>query len=467
MTFRSAVQVFKEERLPHFTWAWYTLPMSTGGLSLLLSVTPNRFPGLTTIGVVLYICNIVIFLSISSIMIWRYSSCNVTFKDTLMHPLESLFIPTFFLATATIINCMCAYAVPKTGEWMVVLLRVIFWIYTATTFCQSVIQYFILFNNRQHPIQNMTTAWVLPAFPCMLVGTVASAVVKTQPRQHAFNMALAGTTCQGLGFLISCFMYSILIRRLMQFGLPEIKARPGMFITVGPPSFTCLALLGLAQDASYFLPEKFLTLKTTDVSEILLIMGTTGSVLLWSVSAWFWALTMVSILAGLIQEPQEMRFILGWWAFVFPNVGFTIATIELSKVFDSSALGWLASGMTILIFAAWLFVLTFNIEAVVKGRIMGKGLDEDREIRFDSHLEARVEDLECKVELPRHLSGFSKDYRMGEKFDEEEEERIREFHRGRGMSCASGMTTVAPTPMISRKPSDDENMPSSTLGARR
>lgn len=42
----------------------------------------------------------------------------------------------------------------------------------------------------------------------------------------------------------------------MQDGLPDLNLRPGMFIAVGPPSFTGLALIGMARslpvDHGYF-----------------------------------------------------------------------------------------------------------------------------------------------------------------------------------------------------------------------
>ncbi len=38
------------ERVDHFTWAWFTLTMSTGGVALLLSVQPYTFRGLNTLG---------------------------------------------------------------------------------------------------------------------------------------------------------------------------------------------------------------------------------------------------------------------------------------------------------------------------------------------------------------------------------------------------------------------------------
>ena len=49
--------------------------------------------------------------------------------------------------------------------------------------------------------------------------------------------------------MVSTFMYANYIGRLMTNGLPSPDARPGMFIAVGPPSFTAIAFIGIANAA--------------------------------------------------------------------------------------------------------------------------------------------------------------------------------------------------------------------------
>ena len=66
------------------------------------------------------------------------------------------------------------------------------------------------------------------------------------------------------------------------------------------------------------------------------------------------------------------------WAFVFPNVGFTIATIDIGEKFKSQGIQWVGSIMTIFIFITWLFVLINHIKAVVTKRMMMPGIDEDK-----------------------------------------------------------------------------------------
>lgn len=100
------------ERLHHFTWAyvsrinilhgenthltllsWFTLTMSTGGIALLLAVTPHTFPGLKTIGKIVFVFDLTLFLLLSTLILARFIMFPGTFTHSVYHPTESLFIP--------------------------------------------------------------------------------------------------------------------------------------------------------------------------------------------------------------------------------------------------------------------------------------------------------------------------------------------------------------------------------------
>lgn len=185
------------------------------------------------------------------------------------------------------------------------------------------------------------------------------------------QIIVAGVCLKGLGWMISFMVYGIYIYRLMQHGLPAPDRRPGGFIAVGPPAFTCLALIGLSQalpeDSLYFIQR-------TGGTDVLRTLAEFVGIFLWGLSAWFFCITLVSILIGV----KQMSFRLNWWAFVFPNVGFTIATIRIGQTLRSEGILWFATVMTILLVATWLFVLVSHINAVVKRKIMMPGMDEDK-----------------------------------------------------------------------------------------
>jgi C4-dicarboxylate transporter/malic acid transport protein len=348
--------------------------MSTGGIAVLLSETPHRFQGLDTIGLIIFILDLLLFSGLCATMIARFVLCKGTFVRSFRHPTESLFVPTFFLAIGIIIIGIKQYA--HTGEWMVTVLRVLFWIYFAMTFSLAVIQYVMLFTGKPHTIQSMTPAWILPAFPIMLAGPIASSVVAVQDTVQGIPIVIAGVAAQGLGFTISILMYANYLGRLMSYGLPQKNARPGMFIAVGPPSFTTLTLIEMSNEAVRLFPSGFIS-TLISVPEVLRVMALFTGIFLWLVSFWFFSISFVATVLGI---REGISFHLTWWALVFPNVGLTLATIQMGSSLDSVAIGWVTSAMTIVLVATWLLVLGFHVHAVLNKKIMGPGNDdEDKE----------------------------------------------------------------------------------------
>ena len=359
------------DRLRHFTWAWYTLTMSTGGLAVLLINQPNTFPGLNDIGLAVYIINLVLFATVCSLMATRFV-LHGCLLESLRHDREGLFFPTFWLSIATIICGLDKYFGTDPHENFSKALEVLFWIYCACTLLVAIIQYSFVFTSHSYGLQTMMPSWILPAFPVMLSGTIASVIAGNQPPRAAIPIITAGVTFQGLGFSISFLMYSHYIGRLMQSGLPNREHRPGMFICVGPPAFTALALVGMAQG----LPEQFDLLndgqEATMDGRIMELLAIAAGAFLWALSLWFFIIAAVAV----VREPPQ-AFHLSWWAMVFPNTGFTLATITLGNAFNSPGVQGVGSAMTIGIVCMFLFVFVNHILAVVRKDIMFPGKDED------------------------------------------------------------------------------------------
>lgn len=138
--------------------------MSTGGLALLLYNTPYQFDGLQTIGKIVFILNLVIFVTLCLGITYRFCLNRGSLHLALTHPTESLFLPTFFLTLATAINNTALYGEPATGSWLVVALRVLFWLYLAVCLTAVTLQYCYLFSSGPRlTISSMTPAWIMPA----------------------------------------------------------------------------------------------------------------------------------------------------------------------------------------------------------------------------------------------------------------------------------------------------------------
>ncbi|AEO58587.1 hypothetical protein MYCTH_2306033 [Thermothelomyces thermophilus ATCC 42464] len=366
------------ERLKHFTWAWYTLIMSTGGLSLLMRAQPHQFPGLFQIGLAVFVINIVLFVLVTLAQIARFVLFPGIFARSLGHRREGFFFPTFFLAVATLITCTQRYCVPEdadearaTAGTLLWLLRAAFWTYLLLATCVAVGQYSYVFSAHSFGLQTMMPTWILPIFPVMLSGTIASVIAGSQPPEEAVPIAVAGLTCQGLGIAVAFMMYAHMVGRLMQSGLPDREHRTGLFMCVGPPAFTALAFIGLATG----LPQDFDHDMDGFVDAVVIeTMGLVGAGFLWALSFWWFGIALLAVL----QSPPE-HFHLGWWASVFPNTGFVLATISIGKAYHSEGILWLSTALSVVLLLTYLFVLYHHVRAVIVQDIMYPGRDEDVE----------------------------------------------------------------------------------------
>ncbi|KAH8773321.1 voltage-dependent anion channel [Hyaloscypha finlandica] len=347
------------DRLKHFTFAWYAMTMSTGGVAFVLSVIPNRFDGLTGLGTAIFILNLFLFTCVTITICSRFILHPGTLKHSLTNPHEGFFFATFWLSLATMITNTTTYGIPNTGPWIITALRLAFWLV----------------------LTNALPGWVLPIFPAMLVGTLASAIAKIQPAEHALPILVAGLSYQGLGMMVAIMMYGLYFGRLLTSGLPLDMSRPAMFIAVGPPSFTALAFIGMAQDVAT--TKIFSTYVSslpgispqyqTLIPDLLQILALIAAISLWVLAFWFFSIALVAT----IEAVGRNDFHMNWYAYVFPNVGFTIATIKIGERLDSRAIQGVGSGVGAVLFFLLVLIYGCHVRAVLQRKICLPGKDED------------------------------------------------------------------------------------------
>lgn len=368
------------ERLKHFTFAWFASTMSTGGVAFTMSVIPNQqaMPWLRGLGTAMFVFNIILFLILTSVMILRLMMHPGTLKKALANPHEGFFFATFWLTIATMITNTTAYGVPATGQLLIEPLRIAFWIYTFCVTVLGVVYYMVLFNVKKLVITNVLPGWLLPIFPAMLVGTLASAIAKTQPPEQAYPMLVAGLSYQGLGMLMAMMIYAIYLGRLLTSGLPIDMSRPAMFIAVGPPAFTALALLGMSQDVvdtqifTVYTTLPFITNQAL-IYDVIQIGSLLAAIFLWMLAFWFFSIAVIATFEAIHRND----FHLNWYAYVFPNVGFTIATIQIGNRLASSAIQIIGTGMAGSLFVLLIMVAFAHVKAFYNRMICWPGKDED------------------------------------------------------------------------------------------
>ncbi|KAG8352579.1 hypothetical protein FVEN_g9413 [Fusarium venenatum] len=344
-----------KDRLHHFTFAWFTA-------------------SLREIGLAVYIINILLVVAICSAMMLRFFFNPGDMAKSITHEREGFFFPTFFLTIATLITSTQRYAIPDNDETLAWAIQVAYWGYVVLTVLLAVGQYSYVFAAHNFGLQTMMPTWILPIFPIMLSGTIASVIADTQPEIAAIPIIVGGLTCQGLGLSVAVLMYAHMIGRLMSAGLPNREHRPGLYMCVGPPSFTALALIGMANG----LPENIepgmdgIKIDPGMIRAMALIAG----IFLWALAAWWWGIATMAV----IQSPP-VYFHLGFYAMVFPNTGWILATISIGNALGSEHVKWMGTGMSIVLVITYFYVVYRHIKAFIKQDIMYTGRDED----FNDH----------------------------------------------------------------------------------
>lgn len=379
-TFVQSGKTHAKERISHFTWPWFACTMATGAVAVVLGKAPYRFTGLGTIGKIFFILDLILLIFFSILLSIRFCMRPTVAIRSLHHPPEGLFFGAFWVSIALVLNCAEIYGSTPSGGWLTRALEVCFWLYSACAFCVGVFQYTTLFVAERLPVSAAMPAWIFPAYPLLVIGSLAGTLLKSQPPDAALPMFIGSIMLQGLGWTISVCMYAIYIQRLMSSPLPPPPSRPGMYVSVGPTGYTSAALLSLGMRAPSVIPADFLSISSVSVGDIFKIVGVASGIFLFLLSFWFFCLSTVSVLEGV----REMSFTLNWWAFIFPNGGMVLALTEIGKILHSRPIKIITSVMIVALVMMWFVVAAAHVYAVWKNQILWEGKDEDHGMDSES-----------------------------------------------------------------------------------
>ncbi|KAJ6134779.1 hypothetical protein N7523_001101 [Penicillium sp. IBT 18751x] len=114
---RYVVRNFTPARAKPSFKSWFSVNMGTGITSILLNTLPYNGRWLYWISVGIFCLNVLIFGIFLTITVLRYLLYPEIFKLMITHPAQSMFVGTFPMGFATIINMLCFVCVPAWGAW--------------------------------------------------------------------------------------------------------------------------------------------------------------------------------------------------------------------------------------------------------------------------------------------------------------------------------------------------------------
>ena len=296
------------------------------------------------------------------------------FIRSFTHPAESFFLGSLFLSISVIIGCIQSYAITygPADPWLISTVNILYWIYAAVSLLNSLFQYYILMaESVVRPVPFLPSAF-LAGYSAMLTGTISSLIAAHQSPGHATAIIISGCAFQGFGWIISLICTAFVIKNLLENGLPLPHLRPALFIPVGAGAYTIVALIGQANA----IPESYGYFAAHPGSKaILQTLALFSGIFLWLFSFWMFAIAVVAN----VSVVGKMPFALTWWAFIFPNVGFTVSTVMIGRELGSEGILWVGSVMTALLAGLGCLAFVGCVRAVCLKRIVWPGRDEDKD----------------------------------------------------------------------------------------
>jgi len=257
---------------------------------------------------------------------------------------------------------------------------VLFWIYVflSVFVCFPML---MIWYNKPHDVSTFTPAWAFLIFPMMLVGVIASNVLRVldpaEPR--AVGVLFVGYFFQGVGFFMTMFYICIYILRIMATGFMEGHQANGAFVACGPPGFTALALINLGSQARKILPQHDLV--SPLAGEIWFSSSVLIGLLLFGLSVFFFAF---GVIPYWFKVHKHLSEILGCWALTFPNVGWISSLRVLGDALQIPGFFAVHAVMAVLMCMVWAVLFGLTAIAFWKGKIFLA--DEADVLRDENHV---------------------------------------------------------------------------------
>ncbi|EKM52736.1 uncharacterized protein PHACADRAFT_126777 [Phanerochaete carnosa HHB-10118-sp] len=359
-------------RIHGWTWQSFPIGMGTGAVYVTLSGTKHHTRALTIVEGIFYAINIALFLVNTTTLLLQAILYPRRAWRLLTDPGKGIFAPLIVLSLATIIIGTINYAVPSNIVHAHHIYHA-FWCYVvfATIVCFPML---MIWFNKPHDLSEFTPAWAFLIFPMMLIGVVASNVLKIMSLSDpkAVGVLLVGYFFQGLGFFMTFFYICIyIIRCVVDTGFLEGHQANGAFVACGPPGFTALALINLGKQAQTILPANGLV--TPQAGEIWYASSALAGLLLFGLAVFFF---VFGALPYWFKMHKRLDEILGCWALTFPNVGWISVIRVLGDIFDIPGFYVWHLVMAIVMCVVWLVLFVLTGVAFWKGLIFMADAEE-------------------------------------------------------------------------------------------
>ncbi|WP_153145682.1 C4-dicarboxylate ABC transporter [Dechloromonas sp. H13] len=329
-----------------FAPGWFAAVMGSGVLALTTHGLAAHWPLLAGPALALHWFASLLFVVLAVPWLARWLRFRDAALQTLMHPVQANFYPTFSIALLVL-----------AAQWLVftpcvALALTLWWLGVVLHFAFSFAVLFFMFRGEHVAMEHVTPAHFIPAVGLVvmpLAGAPLLPHMAESTRQVALTVNAVGL---GAGSMMYVGLLGITLFRKYLHKPAQGILTPTVWIHLAPLGVIPVSLANLLD----YLP--FPAAREVAVVAMLLF---------WGFGVWW--LVMASLLTLAARAAGQLPFALSWWGFTFPLGAFVAESLRLTKL-----LGWgtiLAVGVAawLLLCALWALTLWRTACGVASGDI--------------------------------------------------------------------------------------------------
>ncbi|KAJ9655631.1 Plasma membrane sulfite pump involved in sulfite metabolism [Neophaeococcomyces mojaviensis] len=354
----------------NFTPSWFAITMGTGITSILLHNLPYNARWLYYLSIIIFCLNVLLFSTFLTISILRYIMFPGIFTTMLKHPVQSLFLGTFPMGLATLINMIVFVCVPAWGHGAVTLAWTLWWINVVLSLTTALYLPFTIINVHHNELSNMTAIWLLPIVAPIVAAASGGIVAEVlSDPQHALWTVITSYVLLGTGFPLAMMLLTMYFHRLTIHHLPPREVIVSVFLPLGPLGQGSFALMQLGKCALKIFPKvnafPFLANNNNNVEigAVFFAVGHLVGLVIWGFGlVWlFFALASIS--------RSKFPFNMGWWGFTFPLGVYAVSTCAIAQDLPSDFLKVIGTGLSVAVVLLWVGVGFETARRAVRGEI--------------------------------------------------------------------------------------------------
>ncbi|OZJ01753.1 hypothetical protein BZG36_05453 [Bifiguratus adelaidae] len=311
----------------NFAPSWSAVTMGTGVLSLILYDAPHQFLAETYIAIAVYAFNIVLFLTFLGRSIARILCFPWVVKRIRIHTASLVYLGTYPVGLATIINATVIMLAPVAGPWIISFISALWWCDVVLSCLSAILLPLILFEYHELALKDLTAAWLLPIVPLVVASGSGGAVSTILSPMHAQWTLALSLMLWSMGMELSLLIIGLYIQRHIIHNLPSREVIISSFLPLGPIAQGSYAIVQIGRTAQTVLAEKDIA-KRELLGDIFVTCCTVSGIVLWGFAIWWFLHTVLSI--DLPDFTGRMSFNMRFWGCTFPIGVLTTAIINLS-----------------------------------------------------------------------------------------------------------------------------------------